>query len=45
LHNVAGSQVRYNQTLGALRVVANDQALVYYFINVEGKRVDMLQLP
>jgi hypothetical protein len=40
-----GSQVRYNQTFGALRFVANDQALAYYFINVEGKRIDGLQLP
>lgn len=40
-----GSQVRYNETLGALRVAANDQALIYYFINIDGKRIDMLQLP
>jgi hypothetical protein len=45
LHNAIGSQVRYNQTLGALRFAANDQGLVYYFINVEGKRIDALQLP
>jgi hypothetical protein len=40
-----GSQVRFNDTLGALRVAANDQALVCNFITIDGKRVDQLQLP
>jgi hypothetical protein len=45
LHNEPGSLVRYNETLGALRIAANDQALLCYFINIEGKRIDALQLP
>jgi hypothetical protein len=44
INDATGSQTRYNDTLGALRVAANDQALICYFINIDGKRIDQLEL-
>jgi len=40
-----GSVLRYHDDLGALRVAANDQALICRFVTVSGEQVDQLQLP
>jgi hypothetical protein len=37
---VAGSQVRYNATFGAMRVMATRTSILYEFIAADGKVID-----